>query len=79
LKILKKLRTTSLNSEFTGSYKKRYWIWSIYLFRLQHNGSWIHIQPHLQYARKQQKIKQSENKRSNSIQVELFETQFKQR
>jgi len=26
LKILKKLKTASLNSEFTGSYKKVYWI-----------------------------------------------------
>jgi len=25
LKILKKLRTASFNSEFTGSYKKAYW------------------------------------------------------
>jgi len=33
----------------------------IYLFRLQHNGSWIHIQPHLLRG-KQQEIKQSENK-----------------
>jgi len=33
LKILKKLRTASLNSEYTGSYKK-----SVTRYTLRHNG-----------------------------------------